>query len=125
MPKKKMRLVYVWTLVPIFTDEYAIRVCIGPRALVESRAAKYLGASAQKMHQQFDGNRGLAVNALPDRDPIILVDGEMPRDQILATLAHEASHAMDYIGEHLAIRNGEFHAHGLSVVMRRAGALVR
>lgn len=89
--------------VPIFTEEYKIEVEI-----------------TKNIKDEF---RGRAFNRLPDKNPLIKINGDLSYYTALATLAHEASHAMDYIEEYLGLEDpsGEFHAHGIGAVMRIVG----
>ena len=121
MIKKKIR---------VFTEEYRINVFIGTRDEIVSAAARYLKAQKKDIARQFGSCRGFAWNCLAfeenKRQPLIIVDGDLPEHIALATLAHEASHAMDYIASHISLndRSGEFHAHGIAAVMRGCGKYI-
>lgn len=106
--------------VPIFTEEYAINVYIGKEDEMLKAASKYMKCSFNATKNQFEGNRGMAWNCFPEWNPLIGINGELPFRIALATLAHEACHAMDYIIEKIGIndRSGEFRCHGISAVMR-------
>ncbi|MFA6314967.1 MAG: hypothetical protein WC648_01175 [Candidatus Paceibacterota bacterium] len=123
MKKKKM----ITLLVPIFTEEYSIRVCLGTRSQILCFASDYLNQSLKAVENDYGNCRGRAWNALDDvygrKNPIIVIDSTLPAHVALATVAHEASHAMDFIEEYVGVRdrNGEFHAHGISAVMRAVG----
>ena len=117
--------------VPIFTEEYSIVVCVGKREEILKSAAKYLGVSLQAVKNDFGTCRGRAWNALDEvygkKNPIIVIDGDYPAKVSLATIAHESSHAMDFIEDFIVIndRNGEFHAHGIAAVMRAVGNILK
>jgi hypothetical protein len=129
MRKKQTKKVFR-IKVPIFTEEYSIIVVIGTRTQLFSVVAKYLEVSTKAVENDFGGCRGRAWNALDDvyknKHPIIAINGDLPNHVALATLAHEASHAMDFIGDFIGIKdtNGEFHAHGISAVMRAVLLLI-
>lgn len=117
--------------VRIFTEEYFIEVRIGTREQILKSAAKYLGVSLQAIKNDFGNCRGRAWNGLDEvygnKHPIIVVDGDYPAHVALATLAHEASHAMDFIASYVGMstrERGEFHAHGIAAVMRAGGKLI-
>ena len=106
--------------VPILTEQYAINVFIGKRKDVMRAAKKYCGP---RFDFQMEGRRGMAIDTLNTSDPkhpLICIDGDLPADTGLATLAHEASHAMDYLIDYIGIldRSGEFRGHGIAAVMR-------
>jgi len=113
--------------VPIFTEEYSVQVYIGTRHEIISAVARYLDCSYKAVDADFGNCRGRAWNALDPvygkRHPVIAVNGDLPVAVALATTAHEASHAMDFIESFIGVKdiNGEFHAHGISAVMRAVG----
>lgn len=117
-------------LVPIFTEEYAIEVRIGTRKEIIKSAAKYLGQSYKAVENDYGKCRGKAWNALEEvygnKHPLIVIDSDYNWYQGLSTTAHEASHAIQWIAEYLAIedKNGEFHAHGISAVLRAVGKMI-
>lgn len=106
--------------VPIFTEEYCINIYIGEREDLHKIAAKWMDCSVKACEKDFDGNRGKAYNLFPEANPLILIDANLKAHIGIATIAHEASHAMDFIEKHIGIKeeNGEFHAHGIAAVMR-------
>ncbi len=110
--------------VQIFTEEYRVNVCIGKRKEIVAEAAKYLGKPVERVEKEFENARGMAWNCMPESNPFIIIDGALPAAIALSTLAHEASHALDYIKEFLCMddRSGEFHAHGVAAVMRQVQA---
>lgn len=128
MKKKKNKMITL--LIPIFTEEYAIKVCIGTRSQILCFASDYLNQSLKAVENDFGKCRGQAWNALDDvygnKPPLIVIDGDYPVHISQATIAHEASHAMDFIEDYVGIndKNGEFHAHGISSVMRTVGKLL-
>lgn len=108
-------------LVPILTEEYKINVFLGGKEELIKQAAKYLGKDEEDVRDFFKSKRGCAINCIPDGlHPLILVSTELDVFTGFATLAHEASHAMDYIQSQLGITDssGEVHAHGIASVMR-------
>lgn len=106
--------------VRIFTEEYAVNVYFGPVKELSKAAARYMSCSAKTVEKHFQNHRGVAWNCFPEKHPLIAVDGDLPWNISLATLSHEASHAMDYIRENIGIedKSGEFHAHGIATIMR-------
>lgn len=108
--------------VPIFTEEYKIEVAIGTTEELAKLVSKTcLGWDYEDAYARCRSSRGLAFNRLPDMHPLIALDGELPWDQALATLPHEACHAVAYIMDFLGIKDengGEFLGHGISAVMR-------
>lgn len=116
--------------VPIFTEEYSIQIGIGTRSQILCFASDYLNQSLKAIENDFGKCRGRAWDALNDvygnKHPLIVIDADYPTHISLATVAHEASHAMDFIEEYVGVndKNGEFHAHGISAVMRAVGKLL-
>lgn len=110
--------------VPIFTEEYAIVVYIGTKKEILKGASRYLGQSLKAIENGFGHCRGRAWNALHEvygrKHPLIVIDGDLPADVALATIAHESSHAMGFIEDFIGMAdpNGEFHGHGIAAVMR-------
>lgn len=111
--------------VPIFTEEYAINLYIGTKGEVLKEA------ESRSTTSRLAQSRGVCFyNTLEGDDPIhplILLNGDLPWDVALSTVAHEASHAMDYISEFIGMndKSGEFKAHGISAVMRAVAQLVK
>ena len=107
--------------VPIFTEEYSVWVYIGSPKDVAREARKYVESIDSNWGKV---NRGRTYNGLPyKKHPLIIVNGDLPYFEALATLAHEASHAMDYIVEFIGLddRSGEFRGHGIGAIMRIVG----
>lgn len=105
--------------VPIFTEEYFIIVIIGERKQIIRSLAKYTSSTIQEVESFFtDYCSGLCWNCLPNNHPIIAIDGKLNAFKQISTLAHEASHAMDYIADHIKLDHTEFRAHGIASVMR-------
>ena len=116
--------------VPILTEEYSIIVYIGTLQEIAEQGGLYLDLEKRIMDEMLKGKRGIAYNTFRagiNKDPIILIDGDHEYREAIATIAHEASHAMDYIQEYLGIddRAGEVHAHGIASVMRHALTLLK
>ena len=105
--------------VQVFTEEYAVNLYIGTREECIKEAAKYTTLSPKTLERNFSG-RGLTYNLYPDKHPLLMIDGDMPAQVALATIAHEAIHAIDYMMEHIGIdtKESEFRAHGVSVILR-------
>lgn len=102
--------------VPIFTEEYSVVVFIGNLEDIK-KEARLGGIKDSFLKGDF---RGRAFDLLPNRHPLILIDGRLKVSFAVATLAHEASHVMDYISSHLGIddKSGEFKSHGIAAVLR-------
>ena len=106
--------------VPILTEEYFVWVYLGSRDELIKGAAKYLDRDIKEVGESFKG-RGAAFNYIEDGlAPLIIVRTDLDVYTAFSTLAHEASHAMDYIQSYLGINDGsgEVHAHGIASVMR-------
>ena len=106
--------------VPILTEEYFIWAYLGERQELVKNAAKYLERDEKEVDEFFTG-RGAAINCIDEGlNPLIMVKTDLDVYTGFATLAHEASHAMDYIQHYLGINDGsgEVHAHGIASVMR-------
>lgn len=112
--------------VPIFTEEYAVNIYIGTRKEIVSSAAKYMKCSVKAVENDFSRMRGMAWNCFPELNPLVIVDGDLPAPVALATLAHEASHALDFIEKNIGVSdgNGEFHGHGIAAIMRATGKII-
>ena len=108
--------------VPIFTEEYAVWVYIGTVKECVKEGAKYTTYSPTTLAREFDGRRGLAYNLFTsvNKNPLVLVDGDLPVPTAIATLTHEAIHAIDFTMEHLGIdtKETEFRAHAVGAIMR-------
>lgn len=108
--------------IPAFTEEYAINVYIGtPKEL--DRASRSYGDC-----DGFDSSvRGRAWDFLPDKHPLIAVDGSLPFWESASTLAHEAVHAARFIADYVGVKdkNAEFEAHVVSAVMRGVMKLLK
>ncbi len=110
--------------IAILNTEYKVNVYIGTQEELFDAALKYLGKKADKewLKENILNNRGLSFNLFKDlqKSPLILVDGDLPHYVVMATLAHEASHAISYIEERLGIddRSDEFRGHGIGAIMR-------
>lgn len=110
-------------IVPILTEEYKIVVYIGTLKELTKHGAKYLNISRDEMKSLLTNQRGLTYDSLRagiGKYPIIFINGDHDYISAIATIAHEASHAMDYIQRYLGIddRAGEIHAHGVASVLR-------
>jgi len=115
-------------LVPILTEQYKIKVCIGSKKELIRFASKYLDKTKEDIEKFVNNNRGAAFNTFDmglNIHPLIIINGDFPAGEAIATVAHEASHAMDYLQWALGIKDGsgEFHAHGIASVIRHASKL--
>jgi hypothetical protein len=109
--------------VPILTEEYKIIVYIGTKEELIKQGSKYLNLDKETIKDFLDNRRGIAYDTLRaelNKDVIILIDGDYNYNDSVATIAHEASHAMDFIQAYLGISDssGEIHAHGIASVLR-------
>ena len=106
--------------IPIFTEEYAINVVIGKRNEVIRELAKYTTYSPKTIIKDFDG-RGITYNVYPEKHPIIGIDGDIKAITQIATMAHEAIHAIDFLMEHLSIdlKETEFRGHAVATILRK------
>ena len=108
--------------VPIFTEEYKVVVAIGTVEELAKYVSNYAaGWNYEDAWIKCSETRGACWNTLPARHPLITLNGDLSWDLALATLPHEACHAVASIMDHLGIRDdngGEFLAHGISAVMR-------
>jgi hypothetical protein len=105
--------------IPIFTEEYAVNVVIGKRNEVIKELAKYTTYSPKTITKDFNG-RGICYNCYPDKHPIIGIDEELNALTQIATIAHEAIHAIDYMMDCLGIdaKETEFRGHGVATILR-------
>ena len=115
--------------IPIFTSEYFVNVLIWTRDEINKEGAKMCGDTVERFTALFDGKRWMACNLLlkmTPTHPLIVLDWDLPSYIALSTLAHEASHAMDYISEYMWMddRSGEFRAHGIGEIMRWTTELI-
>jgi hypothetical protein len=113
--------------VKIFTEEYAVNIFIGKKDELIKAGARYTTYSPKTIKKELEGRRGVAFNLFPGLNPLIIIDGDLPYVTAIATLAHEASHSVDHIMDHLGINdtNGEFRGHGIGAIMRQAGKLIK
>jgi hypothetical protein len=117
-------------IVPILTEEYKIVVYIGTPEELAKSGAKYLELDKDEMESLLSNQRGIAYDSLRaglGKPPIIFIDGDQDYISAIATIAHEASHAMDYIQRYLGIddRAGEIHGHGIASVLRHTLKLLK
>lgn len=100
--------------VPIFTDQYAVNVFIGEREKLIKAAAKYSHNTKEQVEKWFANNGGLTFLT---STPLIIVH---KKKDTTITLAHEASHAMDFIHNRIKMNDtsGEFRAHGIAAILR-------
>lgn len=106
--------------VPILTEEYKVVVLLGEKKDLIKPIARYGGLTEEQAKEDFIGC-GICFNFFSKNcHPLIAVDTSLKVEIGLATLAHEASHAMNYIEDYLNLRDsgGEFHAHGIASVVR-------
>ena len=112
--------------VPILTEEYAVWVYIGKPEQVRKETSRYLGKEVEKEWNEL--HRGRTYQGLNyKKHPLIIINGNLPYPIALATLAHEASHAVDYIAEFVGITDtsGEFKGHGIAAIIRGVGKVLK
>jgi hypothetical protein len=108
-------------LVPIFTEEYKIRVVIGTVEELAKYVLKYCeGWDYDNALKHCQNTRGSAFNTLPKKHPLITLDIDLPYELALATLPHEASHAFHFLIEYMGIEDptDELRGHAISAVVR-------
>jgi len=107
--------------VPVFTEEYKIRVFFGNDEQRAKKIAKYVHDwSYEEALGHCEKSRGNAFNSLPSGDPLITIDEGFGKESVLSTLPHEAVHCAKYIADFLGINDssGEWEGHIVSAVMR-------
>ena len=107
----------------IFTEEYAVNVFIGSRDEILNAGVLYTKYAPKSLRRDFESKRGITYNCFPEKNPLILIDGDLPAHIATATLAHEASHALQYLMDYLGMddRSDEFRGHGIAAIMRTVG----
>ncbi len=104
--------------IPIMNSEYHVRVYIGSiKSAVTLAREKYKWVKNLTI-EEFEGCRGKAFNTLPDGHVFVVIDGDMEPHEIMGTLAHEASHAVDYIMCFTSITDDEFRGHSVGAIVR-------
>lgn len=105
--------------IQIFTEEYAVNVYIGKRDELIKAGAVYTTYSPKTIRNDFNG-RGICYNVYPEKHPLILIDGDLKFQTQLATMAHEAIHAVDYLMNYIKIdmAETEFRGHAVAVILR-------
>jgi len=112
----------------ILTEEYKVIVYIGTVEEMIKPVVKYTGEDIKWVTDVLSRARANAFNNLPTlKHPLITVNGNLDWEIAVASLAHEASHAMDYIADYTAIddQNGEFKAQGIGCIMRHCLKLIK
>jgi hypothetical protein len=106
--------------ISIFTEEYAVNVVIGKRSEVIKALAGYTTYSPKTITKDFGNLRGIVYNVYPDKHPIIGIDGDLNAITQIATIAHEAIHAIDYMMDYIGIdaKETEFRGHGVATILR-------
>jgi len=112
--------------IPVLNSEYEVTVIIGTKEECWKEGARLAKKSDVPEHEWwfrdiFKG-RGHTFN-FPDLQPIVMVNGDLPVHSALATLAHEACHAADFISNYVCMddKSGEFRAHTVGAIMRHVG----
>lgn len=107
--------------VPILNSEYFVIVYVGKKDELVKHGAKYTTYSPKTLARDIQNRRGTTYDLFPDLNPLILIDGDSPAHSAIATLAHESSHAIQFIENFLAIddKSGEFRGHGIGAIMRK------
>lgn len=109
--------------VPIFTDKYFVDVYLGKTKELDAFLKKTLRANIYEANQWDGKHAGKAFNCFPKYNPFIIIDSSLPYFVAVGTVAHEASHALDYIAKHLGLNDesGEFRAYGIGEIVSRIG----
>jgi Zn-dependent peptidase ImmA (M78 family) len=113
--------------IPIFTNEYSVIVYIGKRIDLVREGAKFTTYSPKTIERDFINRRGVTYDLFANQNhPLILIDGDMSAYDALATLAHEAVHAVRFIENYLGIKDSsdEFTGHGVGIIMRTVGKII-
>lgn len=108
-------------IIPILNNEYKVLVVFGTneeRARYISKHVK--GYDYEYALERCKATRGQTFLRLPQDHPLITIDIDLPYDMAFATIAHEASHAVQDIIDNLGIddRSDEFKGHSISAIMR-------
>lgn len=112
--------------ISIFTDEYKVLVFIGTVKELMAPLSKLSQWSKQEIRENFKNKRGQCFTYESDL-PVIAINGDFPWRDSLATVAHEASHAMDWIHDYMDMddKSGEFKAHGISCIVRQVTKMIK
>lgn len=106
-------------IVNVFTEEYAVNVIIGKYSELVRELSKYTTYSPKTIAKDLKNRRGVCYDLFPEKNPVVAIDGELPYNISLPTLAHETIHAVDSIADYLGIKNDtEFRGHCVACVMR-------
>ncbi len=106
--------------IPVFTEEFKITLVIGNKSELTKYIYKKTDWDKESVKEKVDECNGSCWSGLPDIHPIITIDGDLPAEDAISTLPHEAAHASDYITDFIGINdvNGEFRGYVISCVMR-------
>jgi hypothetical protein len=104
--------------IPAFTEEYKIIAVLGPRKDLVKFLIKEGWTREAATKLWANPSSGKAFNYLPN--PLLMVDTDLPYQIIVATLAHEALHCANFIGDFIGVddKAGEFKCHIVSAVLR-------
>lgn len=107
----------------ILNDEYSVVVVLGSLKELNEYGSKYVNDTVNVT------GRGLTLLTLESghsKPPLILVDSDLPASVALATLAHEAVHAVDDVIGYTGIKDssGEFMAYSVGAIMRVVGGRI-
>jgi len=108
--------------VQILTYEYSVNIFIGKSEELKEAILKYAHQPKDIIKERVENCRGTTWNCLINGSyPLIAINSELETKDFLGTLAHEASHAMDFISEYVNIddRSGEWKAHGIGAIVRK------
>lgn len=108
--------------IPILTDEYLVELYIGSIDELAQSGMRYLEKSEKEMKEILSGKKGITANCLIiGKHPIIMINDNYSKNDIIATVAHEAAHAVDCVIDFVSIddNNQEFLAHGIGVIVRK------
>lgn len=122
MPKEEKKR-FKQIEVPIFTEEYKVIIFIGTKESMLEPTVEYTDLEEEYVEERLTRCRGNAWYR-SDLHPLITLNGELDWQTAMATMAHEACHAMDWISDFIQVddRNGEFKAHGVGAIMRATTA---
>lgn len=114
-----------YVTVPIFNHEYKVVVCWGDvkylKKLLEDYHYEPDTVTNRVLQEETEERRGVTFHQHRCYS-VIWVDADLPVDDAIGTLAHEAVHAVDYtfdaIGEN--VYHSEVFAHSVGAIVRES-----
>lgn len=104
-------------------------VFIGSKDELIKPVMSYLKESKEIIVKDFEGKRGVTFDCLnygkERKHPLIVINGDFEAEIAIATLAHEAVHAVRDIAKYVGIYDNEFEAQGVGAVMRAVLRIVK